>query len=224
MKRILYISLLLSILTSCNHNKPNSDQTIAKVKSQETKIFEVLSPAQTNINFRNIIKENIALNGFAYEYLYNGGGVAVGDLNGDNLPEIYFTANLTDNKLYLNKGNLKFEDITIPAGVKGGYGLHQGVTLVDINADGKLDIYICKSGIFNDVDKKRNELYINQGNNEQGIPIFKEAAKEYGLDLPHYSTQAAFLDYDRDGDLDMFLLNHNVKVNEIQARMGKPAF
>ena len=225
MKSILYTFLILCLLASCNHNNtPNSSQNTLQNKPQEPKIFDVLSPSQTNINFRNIIKENIVMNGFAYEYLYNGGGVAVGDLNGDDLPEIYFTANLTDNKLYLNKGNLKFEDITIPAGVKGGYGLHQGITLVDINEDGKLDIYICKSGVFDDINLKRNELYINQGNNEQGIPIFKETAKEYGLDLPHYSTQAAFLDYDRDGDLDMFLLNHNVKAHEVQKRMESLRF
>ena len=134
----------------------------------------------------------------------------MGDLNGDDLPDIYFISNLKSNKLYLNQGDLKFQDVTQTAKIQGKYGFPTGVTMVDINADGKLDIYICKSGKFSDPNKRRNELYINKGNNSEGIPVFEENAKKYGLDLPHFSTQASFFDYDKDGDLDMFLLNHGI--------------
>ncbi|MDN5202108.1 FG-GAP-like repeat-containing protein [Fulvivirgaceae bacterium BMA10] len=160
----------------------------------------------------NYLKESLLMNGLFYEYFYNGGGVAVGDLNNDDLPDIYFISNLKSNKLYINQGNLKFKDVTSQAGVKGKYGFPTGVTMVDLNADGLLDIYICKSGKFEDPNKRRNELYINQGPDTNGIPIFQEMAKDYGLDLPHFSTQASFFDYDRDGDLDMFLINHGTEV------------
>lgn len=184
--------------------------------SEAYPLFDILGPDQTHIDFNNEIEENVIMNGFSYEYLYNGGGVCAGDFNNDGLPDLYFIANLKDNQLYLNQGDMQFQDVTLAAGVRGKYGFPVGVTTVDINADGKLDIYISKSGVFDNPDEKRNELYVNQGNNAAGVPVFTEMANQYGLDLPHYSTQAAFLDYDRDGDLDMFLLNHNVRAQEVQ--------
>jgi hypothetical protein len=145
------------------------------------------------------------------EYLYNGGGVGIGDFNGDQLPDIYFTGNFVDNKLYLNQGKLRFTDITSQSGVAGKKGWKTGVSIADVNGDGLPDIYVCYSGIVNgEKELRSNQLFINQGNNDEGIPIFKDMAKEYGLDAPgSFSTQAVFFDYDLDGDLDMFLLNHS---------------
>lgn len=171
-------------------------------------LFKTLPSTQTNITFNNAISENESLNVLSYEYFYNGGGVAVGDINNDGLEDLFFTANMKPNKLYLNQGNLKFKDITATAGKElegraGGW--KTGVTMADVNGDGLLDIYISYSGKV-DAATRRNQLFINQGNLK-----FAEKAKDYGLDDPGYSTQAVFFDYDNDGDLDMFLLNHNVK-------------
>jgi hypothetical protein len=171
-------------------------------------LFNLLSSKQTNIKFSNDINETESLNVLSYEYFYNGGGVAVGDINNDGLPDLLFTGNMKPNKLYLNLGNMKFKDITKEAcpELEGrADGWKTGVTMADVNGDGLIDIYICYSG-KTDNDTRRNQLFINQGHNK-----FKEEAKAYGLDDPGYSTQAVFFDYDNDGDLDMFLLNHNVK-------------
>jgi hypothetical protein len=171
-------------------------------------LFKLLPPKETNVKFSNDINETESLNVLSYEYFYNGGGVAVGDINNDGLPDIFFTGNMGSNKLYLNQGHLKFKDITKEAcpGLEGRSGAWKtGVAMADVNGDGLLDIYVCYSG-KTDNDARRNQLFINQGNNK-----FKEEAKEYGLDDPGYSTQAVFFDYDNDGDLDMFLLNHNIK-------------
>ncbi len=170
-------------------------------------MFTEVSPSQSHIDFRNDIKEDENYNILTYEYLYNGGGVAVGDVNGDGLPDIIFTGNMTSNKLYLNKGNFQFEDITDKAGVGGRSRWKTGVVMADVNGDGLLDIYVCYSGPGTDEDR-RNELYINQGLKD-GVPVFKESAKEYGLDAPGtYTTTVAFFDMDNDGDLDMFMVNH----------------
>jgi len=174
--------------------------------AQQT-LFQLLPSKNTGIKFINEISETEHLNVLAYEYFYNGGGIAVGDLNNDGLDDIFFTANMGPNKLYLNQGNLKFKDITKDASkeLEGRpEGWKTGVTMADVNGDGLLDIYICYSGKVGG-DVRRNQLFINQGNLK-----FAEKAKEYGLDDPGYSTQAAFFDYDNDGDLDMMLLNHNV--------------
>jgi len=163
--------------------------------------------AASGINFSNNIQETDELNVLNFEYMYNGGGVAVGDINNDGLPDIYFTGNQVDNKLYLNKSNLKFEDITTVAGVAGKPGWKTGVTMADVNGDGLLDIYVCYSG-KGDVESRSNQLFINKGVKD-GIPTFEDEAAKYGLDAPGTnSTQAVFFDYDHDGDLDMFLLNH----------------
>ena len=146
-----------------------------------------------------------------YEYFYNGGGVATGDFNGDDLIDIYFTANMSDNMLYLNKGGLTFQDVTLTSGAQGRPGPWKtGVTVVDINGDNKLDIYVSYSGALPE-PKRANQLFVNQGNDPNNIPIFKEAAAAYGLASRAFSNQAYFFDYDRDGDLDVLLLNHNPK-------------
>ncbi len=169
-------------------------------------LFQLLAPRETGIRFNNEISETENLNVLAYEYFYNGGGVAVGDINNDGLLDILFTANMKPNKLYLNLGGMKFKDITKEAGLEGREGgWKTGATMADVNGDGLLDIYLCYSGKVEE-SERRNQLFINQGNLH-----FSEKAKEYGLDDPGYSTQAVFFDYDNDGDLDMFLLNHNVK-------------
>jgi len=167
--------------------------------------FTLLPAQQTGVRFTNRLTETETNNVLAYEYFYNGGGVAVGDLNNDGLPDLYFTGNMVPDQLYLNQGHLAFKNISSTAGIGRGSGWKTGVTLVDINRDGWLDIYVCYSG-NGKPDTRRNRLYINNHN-----LTFTEKAAQYGLDLPTFSTQAAFFDYDKDGDLDCFLLNHNIK-------------
>ncbi len=174
---------------------------------QETPALFTDVTVASGIDFKNTITETDELNVLNFEYMYNGGGVAIGDINNDGLADIYFTGNQVKNKLYLNKGNMHFEDITEKAGVDGRDGWKTGVTMADVNGDGLLDIYVCYSG-KGDVASRANQLFINNGAHD-GIPSFSDEATAYGLDAPGTnSTQAAFFDYDRDGDLDMFLLNH----------------
>ncbi|HEX7906303.1 MAG TPA: VCBS repeat-containing protein [Chitinophagaceae bacterium] len=172
---------------------------------QTTPLFTQLKSKQTGIDFTNTIKENDALNVLAYEYFYNGGGVAVGDINNDDLPDIFFTANLKPGKLYLNKGSFQFTDITKQANLNGRKDWKTGVTMADVNGDGWLDIYVCYSG-KGSAASRRNELYINNHD-----LTFTERAAEYGLADEGCSTQAVFFDYDLDGDLDCYVLNHNIK-------------
>lgn len=167
-------------------------------------LFEYVNPDQSGIHFNNQIIENDSMNPMDKVNLYNGGGVGIGDFNGDGLPDIYFTGNQVSNKLYLNKGNFTFQDITDVAGVGGKGEWCRGVSVVDINNDGRPDLYLC-ANIYSDPGHRVNLLYVNQGNDAQGIPHFKEMAAEYGLADTLYSTMAEFFDYDHDGDLDMYL-------------------
>lgn len=173
--------------------------------NRQHSLFVKLSSSHTGINFNNKITENDSLNPIDLEFIYNGGGVAVGDFNNDGLPDLYFTASTTSNKLYLNKGNLKFDDITSIAKVEGNGEWCNAASVVDINNDGLEDIYVCTT-IKSDPKQRKNLLYINQGNNNKGIPVFKEMADEYGLADTSWSVHAAFFDYDNDGDLDMYLV------------------
>lgn len=190
----LYIPLIFSFL-------------LASCQTKDT-LFTQLSSSETGITFANTLRDSPEFNVLKYGYFYNGGGVAAGDFNNDGLIDLYFTGNLKPNRLYLNKGNFEFDDVTERAGVGAADGWNTGVSLVDINADGWLDIYVCRSAAGN-AKLRRNLLFVNNG---QSSPVtFTERAAEYGLDDSAYSTQAAFFDYDRDGDLDCFLLNHSVQ-------------
>ena len=177
---------------------------LSACESDEKKLFTLMEPDDTGIDFINVNTETETTNIFTYEYMYNGGGVAVGDINNDGLADIYFSSNQQDNRLYLNRGNFEFEDITEKSGTGCSQGWKTGVSMADINGDGWLDIYVCRSS-SDDSDKRRNVLLINNGD-----LTFRDKASEYGLDDNSYSTQAAFFDYDRDGDLDAFLLNHSL--------------
>ena len=176
---------------------------------RKTALFQLIPSNHSNIHFNNHIVENDTVNPFDLPNMYNGGGVGIGDFNNDGLPDIFFSGNQVPCKLYLNKGNFTFEDVTDVAKVTGENRWCRGVSVVDINNDGLPDIYVCAT-ISPDPAKRQNLLYINQGVNKQGIPVFKEMAAEYGLNDTTYSTMAYFFDYDNDGDLDVF-----VTVNEM---------
>src|SRR5450631_827808 len=175
---------------------------------REDKMFIDLPPSKTNIDFTNTLEKHKAFGILYYLYYYNGGGVSIGDINNDGLPDIFFTANIKGgNKLYLNKGNFEFEDITDKAGVAGTSDWCTGATMADVNGDGLLDIYVCAVANMHGL-KGHNELFINNGNG-----TFTESAEKYGLALSAYSTQAVFFDYDHDGDLDCYILNQSHNPN-----------
>ncbi|GAC1382223.1 MAG: VCBS repeat-containing protein [Ginsengibacter sp.] len=189
----LFVSCLLLFFSCKNHST----------------LFKQVSSDHSGIHFNNKIVENDSLNPIDVTNIYNGGGVGVGDFNNDGLQDIYFTGNKVSNKLYLNKGDLKFDDITSTAGVSGEGRWCRGVSVVDINNDGWQDIYVCVS-MDKDPQKRENLLYINQGVDKNGVPHFKEMAAEYGLNDTTHSTMAAFFDYDNDGDLDMYLVVNQI--------------
>jgi len=188
MKKLLIAFAVALLLSSCKKHT----------------LFEQLQSSATGITFNNLITENDSINPIDNATVYNGGGVGIGDFNNDGLPDVYFTGNMVANKLYINRGNFKFDDVTVKAGVGGEGRWGKGVSVIDINNDGLPDIYVCNS-FANDPKKRQNLLYINQGVNKDGVPVFKEEAKEYGLDMQLFSTMASFFDYDNDGDLDMYL-------------------
>ena len=171
-------------------------------------LFARLPAAHTNVDFTNAVEYDEDINVFTYRNYYNGGGVAIGDLNGDGRQDLYFTANQGPNRLYLNRGDWWFEDVTEASGAGGTRAWATGVSLADVNADGRLDIYISNSGDISG-DDKQNELLINQGTDKDGVPQFEDQAAAYGLADEGYSTHAAFFDYDKDGDLDLYLLNNS---------------
>lgn len=203
MKKIL-ILFLLSFTLGCNNE--SEKQVPAADNSEDSfsnALFKVHSANKTGLNFKNTVTATNDENYLNYEFFYNGSGVAVGDINNDGLPDIYFAGNSSDDKLFLNEGSLKFKDISNSTGISKFQGWSTGVVMVDINADGWLDIYVCRSGPSKDIAKRTNRLYIN---NKDGS--FTEAAEQYGLQNTSYSIQSVFFDYDLDGDLDMYLLNH----------------
>ncbi|MCK0144940.1 VCBS repeat-containing protein [Arenibacter sp. F26102] len=170
-----------------------------------SKRFSLLQSDRTGVNFQNLVKETERFNVFDYGYMYNGGGVSVGDFNNDSLPDIYFTGNMVGSHLYINQGDFKFKEIAKEAGVFAEGLWNTGTTMADVNGDGFLDIYVCRSAA-KDPKKRRNLLFINNGD-----LTFTEKAEEYGINDSGYSTQAAFFDYDRDGDLDLYVLNHSTQ-------------
>lgn len=206
--RALIAVLSISFLSSCVNDKkatPESDSLAgADNSSTEKPLFRLIPSSESGIDFANNLTETDAMNIITYHYFYNGGGVACGDLNNDGLQDLYFTANQLPDKLYLNKGSMQFEDISnvLPPHKENSW--NTGVTMADVNADGLMDIYVCRSGNLNPENRK-NVLLINKGN-----LTFKDEAEAYGLADPAYSTQAGFFDYDKDGDLDMYLLNHEI--------------
>ena len=196
LQALLFFPLLLGVM-GCSSEK-----------NEPIPLFKEIKANESGISFENKLSFDAEFNIYTYRNYYNGGGVGLGDVNNDGLIDIYMTANMLPNKLFLNKGNFKFEDITATAKVAGTKAWSTGVSLADVNGDGLLDIYVCNSGDIKG-DNKQNELFINQGNNAKGIPEFKEEAEKYGLADKGFSTHAAFFDYDKDGDLDMYLLNNS---------------
>ena len=210
MRLILLVPAIALIMAACRpgQNTPTDP------------LFKKLSADESHINFINTVTDDKEFNIFNYRNFYNGGGVAIGDVNNDGLSDVLLIANMGDNKLYLNQTKageaMQFDDVTTKAGVAGKRAWSTGATFADVNGDARLDIYICNAGI-REGDNRANELYINNGNDANGVPTFTERAAEYGLDDQGYSTHAAFFDYDRDGDLDMYLLNNSfIPVGRLQ--------
>lgn len=203
MLRACAAAAVLALLVACDRGTTKEpSKPAAPVVPSGPPLFEKLAPSATGVAFSNDLPEAPDFNILNYLYYYNGGGVSVGDVNGDSLPDLYFSSNVNTNRLYLNKGNFRFEDVTEKAGVGGPPGWKTGVTMADVNGDGRLDIYV--SAVSYLTMHGRNMLYINNGDG-----TFTDRAEQYGLAHVGFSTQAAFFDYDGDGDLDMFLLSHS---------------
>ncbi|MBT8238936.1 MAG: VCBS repeat-containing protein [Croceitalea sp.] len=201
----LKILSLLFLLGACTSKEKATD-----IENEEETLFTLLTPEQTGIDFVNSVENQKNFNIFKYRNFYNGGGVAIGDINNDGLSDIYLTGNMEPNKLYLNKGDFKFEDISASAGVEGSKPWSTGVLMVDVNADGLLDIYVSNAGNL-EGNNHDNDLYINNGD-----LTFTEKAKEFNLAETGFSTHASFFDYDKDGDLDAYILNNsNIPVSSL---------
>ncbi|MCL6261034.1 FG-GAP-like repeat-containing protein [Aquiflexum sp. TKW24L] len=181
--------------------------SIASCTKKEDTLFNLLSMKDTGIDFNNLIVESDSFNILTDEYIFNGGGVAVGDFNNDGLPDLFFTGNQVANKLYLNEGKLKFKDVSTVSGIEAKDRWSTGVTVVDINGDGLLDVYVC-AAMFKENEKRANMLFVNQGLNKDGIPTFIESAAQYGIAGTDNSMMATFFDYNNDGLLDLYVLNN----------------
>ena len=206
-KGVYLIVLFLFTLVSCGES--DSAKTEA-IKENSDTLFTLLSGTETGVSFLNFVENQKNFNIFKYRNFYNGGGVAIGDINNDGLSDIYFTANMGPNKLYLNEGNWKFKDISETAGIEGDKPWSTGVVMADINADGLLDIYVSNAGNM-EGNNHDNDLYINNGD-----LTFTEKAKEFNLAETGFSTHASFFDYDKDGDLDAYILNNsNIPVSSL---------
>lgn len=194
MRAVIQFALWITVFASCNTDSKQAGNTL----------FATIPASESGVHFANNLEETEQFNIIEYLYFYNGGGISIGDINNDGLPDLYFTSNQGENKLYLNKGNFHFEDITAHAGVAGAGNWTTGTTMADVNGDGLLDLFVCGVGGYKRFTGK-NQLFINNGD-----LTFTDRTEEYGLSFQGFSTQAAFFDYDNDGDLDMYLLNHAV--------------
>ena len=203
--------LTMVAATCCTLFSVSSCHSPASQPPQDA-LFEVLDNQQTGLDFSNKLTPTQQFNVFKYMYYYNGGGVGAGDFNNDGKIDLFFAANQGENKLYLNQGGLRFKDVTAQARIPEDGGWSTGVSVIDINNDGLLDLYICRVGNHETLHS-HNQLLICQGIDAQGVPFYKDEAKEYGLDFSGFSTQAVFFDYDMDGDLDMYLLNQSIHQN-----------
>lgn len=203
--RYIYNLLLLCTL-SCNQ----VEDFHPSLCNDKGKRFTIIQPEHSKIFFRNDLEYTEEINTYTYRNFYNGAGVGIGDVNNDGLPDVFFCGNMVSNKLYLNKGNFQFEDVTLSSGLFREGVWSTGVSLADVNGDGLLDIYVCRSG-KPEGPNRHNDLFINTGSDEKGIPSFVEKSKEYGIGDYGFSTHAAFFDYDKDGDLDMYLLNNSIR-------------
>src|SRR5687768_7424187 len=196
---LIFFIFCIAVFGSCKENK-----------QKHNLLFTLLSAEETGVDFENKLSYTEEFNPYTFRNFFNGGGVAIGDINNDGLPDIFFCSNQHSNKLYLNKGAFQFEDITAKSGVESDGVWSTGVTMVDVNGDGLLDIYVCKSGDIKSKNRN-NELYINNGIGKNNEVSFSKKAKEYGLDVQGLSTHAAFFDYDNDGDLDCYLLTNSFR-------------
>lgn len=218
-QKLFLLPLLFALFGGMGCDATTDKATAPATVAASAPLFELLPPARTGVQFANVLPENNELNILAYEYYYNGGGVAIGDVNNDGLADFYLTANLVASRLYLNRGDMRFEEVTKQTGTASRPGWKTGVTMADVDGNGFLDIYVCRSGKI-DAAARANELFMNNGDG-----TFTEKAAAMGLADQGYGTQAAFFDYDRDGDLDMFLINHSIKslitLNVTEMKQGR---
>jgi enediyne biosynthesis protein E4 len=217
---LLFLLMFITI-SACKEKSEEVQPTVTESVSDAS--FTLMSPQETGVGFVNKMREDYNYNNFVFEYMYNGGGVAAGDVNGDSLPDLYFSSSLFSNKLYLNLGNFKFLDVTDMSGVGAASGFKTGVAMADINGDGRLDLYSCRTSKADD-GMKNDFVFINTGPQEKNgiaIPLFEDQAKKLGLVDNSNSNHSCFFDYDRDGDLDLFLLNHKmgfIEANKLRVR------
>ncbi len=196
LKNVFYSGMMIFIIISFFGCR-------SSVEKKKPPLFAVLENTQTGLNFNNKLSPTQQFNVFNYMYFYNGGGVGAGDFNNDGKIDLFFAANQGNNKIFLNLGKMQFKDVTEEAKIPEDGGWSTGVSVVDINSDGLLDIYVCRVG-NHEILQSHNQLLICKGIDSLGVPYYEDQAKAYGLDFSGFSSQAVFLDYDMDGDLDMY--------------------